>query len=55
MVRANSLGNLCVQWNEFRVKATCASWFTTVNKYYYSDYYRCTFSCSNTRVDIAAR
>lgn len=30
-------------------------YFTTLNKYYYSDYYRCTFSCNNTRVDISRR
>jgi len=30
-------------------------WFTDLNTYHYSSYYRCTFSCSNTRVDIARR
>lgn len=30
-------------------------YFTTLNKYYYSSYYRCTFSCNNTRTEIVPR
>ncbi|WP_447645335.1 hypothetical protein [Nocardioides zeae] len=31
-------------------------WFTTVNKYYYSDSYKCVWGqCNNTRVEIARR
>ena len=31
------------------------SWFITLNKYYVSDYYRCTFSCNNTFPEYGIR